>query len=65
MKLSAQITDTVKFGLMMIIFPFVVLISYSLEKKIISNISDGKGNQRIGHPPMNLHNPCDDVHYLV
>ena len=65
MKLSAQITDTLKFALVMIIFSFAVFVGYSIEKKIVNNIRDGKGSQKIGSLSMNLHSPCDYAHYRM
>jgi len=37
MKLSAQTTNTLKFGLMMLIFSFLVFMAYSSGKKITDN----------------------------
>jgi hypothetical protein len=56
MKLSAQTIGAVKFGLMIVIFSFLVFIGYALEKSIISNIREGKGSKRIASLPMHLYN---------
>lgn len=49
MKLPAQIGHTAKFVLMMVIFSVVVFISYSLEKKIISNVRGVNASQGISY----------------
>ena len=65
MNLFSQLIDALKFTLVAVILSFVVLIAYSLEKKIISKMRDGKGIQGIGYEEMKLCKPCDTGLWLM
>jgi len=64
MKLSAQITATLKFGLLMLIFSFLVFLAYSSGKKITDNHKKRKTSYYFIVLPSECQHPTFSLHLM-